>query len=352
MCYLGPDWGKGRKKDELTTEEVFGLLDQLHAAGTFELLITGGEVCLRKDLVQIIDYAGSKSMLLTIKTNGTMVNGEHVAAFSRNPVKSIDMSLLGATAETHDGVTKIPRSFERTCRTIEMLRGAELPVKLNFTATKLNFREVVAARKLAEAHGCDFEWSSQVQPRDDRSVIPLTLRVGGEELMELKQMQVADVIEEGGQWEPPGYTNSGWFCGAGRFSFNITPYGDVQPCILMRMDCGNIREKSFLHIWETAPELQRLRSLRIAEVYGCNACAVRDYCTACPGLFFMEMGDVTVPSPHACQEAEMKHQAATGVFKPAGSRDKAGNFPRPANAIFGGAGHQPIPLEIRRPGHG
>ena len=62
----------------------------------------------------------------------------------------------------------------------------------------------------------------------------------------MQELRVKENLElMGGMWESSGYQSNGWFCGAGKFSFNITPYGDVQPCILMRMDCGNIRDKSF-----------------------------------------------------------------------------------------------------------
>jgi radical SAM protein with 4Fe4S-binding SPASM domain len=157
---------------------------------------------------------------------------------------------------------------------------------------------------------------------------------------------VKETIEQEGSWEPQGYRDEGWFCGAGISGFNIDPYGEVQPCIAMRMPCGNLREQRFEEIWETAAPFKRLRGLKIADVYGCASCPVRDYCEACPGLFFMEMGDVTIPSPHTCEMAEMKHQAATGVFKPAGSRDADGNLPRPNNVIVGSM-NEPLVMKAR-----
>ncbi|HZT97452.1 MAG TPA: radical SAM protein [Chloroflexota bacterium] len=349
MCYLGPDWGKGRKKDELTTGEVFDLLRQLREAGCFELLLTGGEICLRKDLLRIIDHAGSLGFLLTVKTNGTMVTEELALVLRRNPIQRVEMSLLGASATTHDAVTRIPGSFDRTMAAVDTFRRHEVPVKLYFTALSLNFREVVESKRLAAGLGCEFEWSSQVTPRDDRSVIPLTMRLHGEDMLAVQKQYVDEATAENGSWEASGYQNEGWFCGAGRHAFNITPYGDVQPCNIMRMDCGSIRRQPFAEIWRSAPEFLRLRAMRVADVFGCSDCKIRDYCAICPGLFYMEMGDVTIPSPHTCEQTEMKHLAATGTFIPAGSRDKSGEMPRPANAIFGGVSHQPVALPMSAP---
>jgi radical SAM protein with 4Fe4S-binding SPASM domain len=117
--------------------------------------------------------------------------------------------------------------------------------------------------------------------------------------------------------------------------------------MVMRMPCGNIREQPFAEIWNNAPAFRRLRALKIADVYGCKTCPVRDYCEGCPGLYYTEMGDVTIPSPHTCEMAEMRHQAATGVYKPAGSRDADGNFPRPQNVILGSIA-EPLVLKARR----
>jgi len=162
----------------------------------------------------------------------------------------------------------------------------------------------------------------------------------------MQKLRVAETWEDAraagyDEYPEAGYQTEGWFCHAGSSSFNVTPYGEVQPCIAMRMDCGNIRERSFMDIWNNAPPLKRLRGSTIAEVYGCNNCAVRAYCNACPGLFYMEMGDILIPSPHTCQMAEMPYQEVTGVYQPCGARDEHGNLPTPENVVWGSI-HEPI----------
>ncbi len=347
MCYLGPDWGKGRKGDELTTEEVFGLLDQIRDAGCFYLLLTGGEITLRKDLYEIIDYAGGNGLCITLKTNGTRITQEFIDAVRRNPVQSVDISLLGSSEATHDRLAVVPGSFSKTIEGMKALRAADIPVKVSFTAMTLNFQELHRARTLAHTLGCDFQWTSEVAPRDDRSVIPLTLRLHRDEQMQAQEVKVQERSEDnGGVYPASGYTDTGWFCGAGYAAFNVNPYGEVQPCMAMRMDCGNVRQQGFSDIWYNAAPFKRIRALQIADVFGCKDCPVRDYCEACPGLFYTEMGDITVPSPHTCEMAEMRHQAATGEYKAAGSRDENGNLPRPVNVIVGTIA-EPLVLRAR-----
>jgi radical SAM protein with 4Fe4S-binding SPASM domain len=347
MCYLGPDWGKGRKNDELSTDEVFLLLDEFASAGVFDLTLTGGEVCLRRDLIEILRYAGSRGFVIRLKTNATMIAPTLVAALSELPIRQIDVSLLGGTAETHDAVSGIPGSFARTLEGIKALRAADLPVEVHFTAVTLNFQELHAARQVAESLGCAFGWNSHMSPRDDHSVIPLKLQIPPADLRPLLQEAVDETLAgNGGQWPDGVYKDDGWLCGAGRESVNITPYGDVQPCMALRDTAGNLRENSFLEIWNSSPVFLRLRKLTLADTYGCGRCAIRDYCSACPGLNFMENGDVAIPSARTCEETEQCHLAATGRYVPAGSRDENGQLPEPVRLVVGSMKH---PITLERP---
>jgi AdoMet-dependent heme synthase len=349
MCYLGPDWGKGRKNDELTTAEWCALLDQLAEASVFDVLLTGGEVTLRSDFEQILDHAGSLGFKLTVKTNGTRVTPEFIEALLRNPVEKVDMSMLGSTAETNDAMTMIPGSFDKTLDAARRVIAAGFRVQLSFTAMSSNFREVTQARRLAKSLGAEFNWSAEVTPRDDRSIIPLKLRVEPEQLREVGQMHIAHAREDGEPETLSSYTDDGWFCTAGKSYFNVTPYGEIQPCINMRQDCGNVRDEPFIDIWHNSPYFKRIRALKVADVYGCNQCQIRDYCFACPGFFHMEMGDITMPSPWTCMQAEARQEAATGHYVACGARDSEGNLPRPAYVVAGAAGHQPIRLKARVP---
>ncbi len=51
-CYLDHN-----DHGELTTAEVKDILEQLAAAGTFFLILSGGEPLLRKDFFEIVEYA-------------------------------------------------------------------------------------------------------------------------------------------------------------------------------------------------------------------------------------------------------------------------------------------------------
>ena len=68
-CYLDHD-----DHGEMTTAEIKDVLDQLAEAGVFFLTFSGGEVFLRRDFFDIVEYARRLMFSVKIKTNAVMIH--------------------------------------------------------------------------------------------------------------------------------------------------------------------------------------------------------------------------------------------------------------------------------------
>ena len=64
-------WKMHRK--EMTTEQMFKIIDELKEIGTQRIGFTGGEPLLRKDIRQLIDHAHKLGIVTTLVTNGSLV---------------------------------------------------------------------------------------------------------------------------------------------------------------------------------------------------------------------------------------------------------------------------------------
>src|SRR5260370_14946517 len=74
-CYNNLPMGdQDARQREMTTEEHFRVLYELVEMGCFWLLYTGGEIFARKDFLEIYTYAKKKGFLITLFTNGTLIN--------------------------------------------------------------------------------------------------------------------------------------------------------------------------------------------------------------------------------------------------------------------------------------
>jgi AdoMet-dependent heme synthase len=72
--------------DELSTSECFHLIDEIRAAGTPIIILTGGEPLMRHDIFDIGRYAVSKGLRVVMGTNGTLISDQIAAELKKVPV--------------------------------------------------------------------------------------------------------------------------------------------------------------------------------------------------------------------------------------------------------------------------
>ncbi len=184
------------KRRELSKEEHFRMLDDLVEMGCFWVLYTGGEIFARKDFLEIYTYAKQKGFLITLFTNGTIVNEQIADYLAEWPPFAIEVTLYGRTRETYEALTAIPGSYDRCLRGIKLLKDRGLPLKLKTVATSINKHEVLAMRQFAEEElGVEFKCDGQINPRIDCSQSPLAVRLTPEEVVAL-DMQDPKVAAE------------------------------------------------------------------------------------------------------------------------------------------------------------
>ena len=76
-CYLDHE-----DHGEMTTSEIKDLLDQLAEAGVFFLTISGGEILMRKDFFEILEYARAKMFCVKLKTNAVLIREKEARRIS------------------------------------------------------------------------------------------------------------------------------------------------------------------------------------------------------------------------------------------------------------------------------
>lgn len=118
---------KKRVDGELTTEECFHVIDELVKNGFKHLKITGGEPFIRKDIVEILEYA-SKDLIVDISTNASLITKEIVSKLNNINLKMIHVSLDGEKDE-HESV-RGKNTYERTIKGLEALKLSKNKVRI------------------------------------------------------------------------------------------------------------------------------------------------------------------------------------------------------------------------------
>jgi len=295
--------------DELSTEEAFHLVDDLSSWGIGLLIIDGGEPLCREDLLDIVKYASSKGIRTTIGSNGTLID-EVMAR------KMIDASVM-AIAISVDG------AFEQTLRGIEACRNAGLPFQLNMVIRKDNLSQLEDMLKLAVDLGANaaevFDLVAAGRAKDECQELVLSLeeRQAAMEQLALAQEDYPILIRVPGCPIYPlilqernikpkhfpaemlrriPYYGRGCAAGMPMGYVMVLSNGEVNPCMLLQVDLGNIREQSIMSIWESSPILTKLRQ-RDLLTGQCGLCQYKLTCSGCRGRAYEETGDMMATDP-------------------------------------------------------
>ncbi|MGH9775234.1 MAG: radical SAM/SPASM domain-containing protein [Candidatus Acidiferrales bacterium] len=323
-CYLDhEDYG------ELSTAEVKSILDQLAAAGTLFLTFSGGEIFLRKDIFELLDYAKKLHFDLSLKTNALLINVDRARRLRELSLRKIQISIYSANPDVHDAITKVRGSLDRSIQAIRFLKDQGLQVKIACPLMKQNLTDFRNVQALAEQLNVPYMFDLTITPKMDGDMGLLAMRNAAPELLPVLQDPVLNprVKAASSSAQATGMTGSSVSsgleselyrdipCSAGHNSCYVSPYGDVYPCVQMPLPTGNLRQQRFDEVWYESSQMQKVRSVRESHLPLCSTCSIRKFCERCPGLAQIEGGDLLGPYERACELAELNARLA-GVENP------------------------------------
>ena len=300
------------RRRELTKEEHFKMLDELVEMGCFWILYTGGEIFARKDFLEIYTYAKKKGFLITLFTNGTIINEQIADYLVEWPPFAIEITLYGRTRETYEALTAVPGSYDKCLRGIRLLKERGLPLKLKTVATSINKHEVMAMRRFAEEElGVEFKTDGQINPRIDCSQSPLAVRLTPEEVVALDMSSPKDMSEyrrlaKRDLENPPNLCrnrHSLFLRWRDEFLCDQCQWRD-RYLHISQQETFNVRQLGLSVLWEGS--LQQLRARKRTRVTKCVQCRIQSLCGMCPANGELENGDRESPVEFLCHVAHLR----------------------------------------------
>ena len=327
-------------RPDLPIEEWFKFFDELGRLGVRNLTLSGGEVFVRKDLWEIIDYLIEKRMRYSILSNGTLITRETLKQFEkgkrRNRLNSIQVSIDGSCPEVHDK-SRGKGSFERAINGLRLLKEAVFPVTSRVTINRYNVDDLekVSALLLEDVGlqsfgtndavpmgaGCDNQAGITLSPEQQLQAIikmheldqkyPGRINASAGPLAKWRgYSEMENALAKGesvAHWQT-GYLTA---CGCMFNKLAVHHDGIISPCnMLAGLELGRINHDPITRIWKTHQTLQAMKDRRkipMNQVPGCEDCEWAPFCNgSCPGLAHTMTGDFNMANPHDCYKMFLK----------------------------------------------
>lgn len=305
-------------ENELTTDELKHVIDDLYEMQVVELTFTGGDLFMRSDAFEVMEYAHSLGFVIDIFTNGTLLKEDDFYRLKKLYPRSVHFSIYNYIPEKHDAFTQLPGSFKKTTDAIKKCKLLGIPVNIKVSLVEENREDIQGIIDLAKELGTTIQISMQITPTNQGDMQSTEHRLKNVEAYAevMRKIDKNILLSCGGEFistdcKPEDRS----ICGAGAYSLNVNPYGEVFPCNALLLSLGNVREKRISEIWNNSPTLEKVRSFRMDQLKGCEACGLKSQCDFCPGSAMQETGDPLTRYTEACTITEAKIKKDEGREK-------------------------------------
>ena len=326
MCYIHKRSNDADAlRHEKSTEEWLALAKECQKAGTLILLLTGGEPFLRPDFEEI--YPGCKrlGMLVSINSNGTLINEKRMDFLAQDPPSRINITLYGASPETYGALCGDPSAFQRAVNAILGLQRRGILVKVNYSMTPYNRADAQKIYAFCRRHGLPLQTATYMFPpvRACEHGCFLTERMTAEEAAEaqleeeifryppeelrsrLENLLAGNTVPDPTD-ECQELPTERIRCRAGSSTFWVTWDWQLRPCGMMTVPGFPLEAEHFPERW------QQLRQARqeILIPAKCTGCSMKNACSQCPATCYAETGAFTGVPAYLCSKTKHYLQLA------------------------------------------
>lgn len=297
-----------KREESLSIEKVKNVFDDLKSNNIKlkTLTLTGGEPFLYNDLSTVLNLAKDYDFpSIRINTNGTIFSEPLLSNIgsSVSKITAIQVTLLGASEETHNIMTRSKNNFHRVIENIPKFKELGFNVGISFIRSKYSEKEFEKALLLGEKLGVDvtlgdiFPVGRAAKKFDELEIISDKSEIhvacdgkyyGGKEAGKLSEEKILSLLDT----FPPELP-------CGKNTVAISSNGDVIPCMLLQdIVVGNIFKHSLSQIM-TSTEMRNFKKESSIENRNiCSECELRYACSnKCPAVSLFYGGNISNKSP-------------------------------------------------------
>lgn len=295
-CYLPP---ASPTDTRLPLPDALRLLDTLAENEVLFLLLTGGELTLHPQWLDIYRHARHCGFLVTLMTNATRIDPALIRELRDLPPRRIETTIYGFTPATYDAVTGVPGAYTLFQKGVAQIRAAGLPLEIKMLVLQSNVHEFEPIRRWTADEGIPFRYDAIINPRLDGDWGPTSTRIPALTLKTWLKNYSPDSPACVKPQSPSSPPTRLFTCGAGTQTLHVDPAGQAHPCMMWRWDPLDTRAPGWARAWKN-----HIQNLRLAPAPGdspCATCGHRSACFTCPALARLETGRAGQPVEYFCK---------------------------------------------------
>jgi len=304
---------------ELTTDEAFGLIDELAELGCEMITLSGGEPLLRRDWRELAKRSKQRGMKTYLISNGYVITPQIIEDFKEIGFDNLGVSFDG-TEKTHNYIRQRPDSFQRAFNAMKMMSEADLRFCAVTQVSNINLGEMDQIRSLLIEAGCNL-WRVQMTTDTGRMSKDLVLSLDNypkfiDKILEFKKGEQTITVDVGENIGYYGCKGSQLLdgmpylgCYAGTRVLGIESDGKIKGCLSMPEEFveGNIRDKSLTEIWNNPDGFAYNRQFTRETASGaCNSCRYLPLCRGGCTTTSMSASGERANNPYCMYQMEKK----------------------------------------------
>ena len=319
MCYVRKTQKEVAMHDRkmVTLEQWIQIGKEARDEGMLYLLLTGGEPLLWPDFWKLYDALYEMGLLLSVNTNGSLINEEVLEKWKTRPPYRVNITLYGATDETYEALCHARNVCSRVKNAIIKMKEAGLNVKLNCSLTPYNASDLRKMVEFARNNKVQLTVSTYMYPpvrrnadmtgKNDRFLPEdaawyhmqrYRYQKGEEAYVEfLENIQKKMIIPLGLDENCVDMKEGRIRCRAGTSTFWITWDGYMTPCGMMPEPKVDMQELDFTEAWKNLLEVSS--KLHTSSV--CEKCPNQSMCHSCAAMAYAETGMTSEVPKYLCK---------------------------------------------------
>lgn len=303
---------------ELSYDKCIQFIDEIVSLDINQINFSGGEPFVRKDFLDIVEYASNAGLKIGITTNGSLINKSVISRLkSLENIECLQVSLDADNSELHDYIRGVPGAFDQAINAIKLFKEAGFRTGCVTTVMKKNITRIPYIIDLLNQYDVDVYGARRFMPTGKGKLKLEELVLSVEEYKNhcvnwIKYMnsksKMQFIIEEPllsilekdlpEDWKLFG-------CVAGTLYGAMTADGDIRPCIFLPINIGNIQDKTFKEIWLNSKAIKEIVN-RNKLTGKCNACDLKFKCGGCRAMAYFEGNEIFGDDPSCFYEKRME----------------------------------------------